>query len=509
LHAGAHSDGPALPGAAPESVHIIERRLEETEERLRAWTFLSVFASGLILVLLLVVVPRWINDALDDYFWIPSVVVSAFLAWATLRMHLRFVLIGSLAFAWCVVELMYEPVANEIEKGLQPPPLVWVVNITAIFFVGYQIVRSGWRIFRANAEDKTLLALADPRARAAWFHFFGIHSICRWLATRLRRFVSAGLFVASRFVTSWVIGLVVFLVFGTFWIQLAKALVRSCPELFAGQGPAAYCWGALTGNFTFPIIVFTAIVGLAVGLRFLARHFAVSSLEKLRREDPRAPILFLRSFSDDQIKLPKPRRGLFRRLVQLGEPRPLLDHVVLEEGTPFGPVVALGAPGSSPPFGAARAYATEEDWQSVVGELMAAAQGIVVTIDETPGVRWELGHIGGNRFVAKTLFLLPPRFAQPEQARRVMMQAVIESGADAAAMEALGAFLQSCTRACVGWSIKDRTVEIFTTARVSHVSYQIAVRIFLRLRLRLQPENPPYARARPMAATAGAISSAA
>ena len=219
---------------------------------------------------------------------------------------------------------------------------------------------------------------------------------------------------------------------------------------------------------------------LLAGSRYVARRFTRLSLEQLISADPRRPILFLRSFRDDQVRLRKPGGNLFRRMVSVGEPRPTLDHVLLEEGTPHGPVVAIGAPGSTPPFGAARAYVSDAEWRETVSDLSHAAGAIVMSVDETEGVRWELQHILGQNHVPKTLFLVPPRLMPAAVLSRSLPLAFAEwDGADNW-VTAICRIVAEERRLCVGWFWRpDGRIELLTTRRASYLAYAIAVRVFL------------------------------
>jgi hypothetical protein len=228
---------------------------------------------------------------------------------------------------------------------------------------------------------------------------------------------------------------------------------------------------------------------ITAGFRNIARRFALVSVENLSQLDSRPPILFLRSFQDDQVKLSWERRGRFRNLMAVGEPSPTLDHVLLDEVTPSGPVFAIGVPGRPPPFGAARTYADDREWQDVVTQLSERAKAIVIVVDETSGVKWELDHIRDKGHAAKTLYLLPPRSAAWALSSEIFRREVFEKEtADWVADEALLTFLglqvpqaRNTVQnvACIGWYLRpDRTIVALTTATPTKASYVCAIRMF-------------------------------
>lgn len=98
-----------------------------------------------------------------------------------------------------------------------------------------------------------------------------------------------------------------------------------------------------------------------------ARRKITMSLNELLATDPRRPVLFLRSFREDQAVLPRPSHTLLGKVLALGLPPQTLDELLLDEGTLYGPVVALGNPQDlMPPYGAARGYFSNKDWTGAV-----------------------------------------------------------------------------------------------------------------------------------------------
>src|SRR5262249_55699350 len=142
---------------------------------------------------------------------------------------------------------------------------------------------------------------------------------------------------------------------------------------------------------------------------------------ELQRSDSRAPILFLRAFADDQIVLAKPWLPFLGRVLERGRPTTYLDHLITEEGSIYGPVVALGNPHDAfPPYGAARGYFEGATWQQAVAKLAADSSAIVICLDDTDGVWWEVEHLVAERHLDKTLFLLHPKYSRP-QARDALL----------------------------------------------------------------------------------------
>jgi uncharacterized membrane-anchored protein len=155
---------------------------------------------------------------------------------------------------------------------------------------------------------------------------------------------------------------------------------------------------------------------LAQLLAFLGRlasrkgqRMAASRYQTVREWDDRSPVLYLRSFTIDNQPVAVKPRGWTARLIGLGARFPTLDEAVLDCAAPYGPVIAIGDPRDPmPPLGAARTFVGGGDWQSVVSDLLAAAQLVVLTVDTTEGVQWEVRRAIEQGFAGKTLFLASP-----------------------------------------------------------------------------------------------------
>jgi hypothetical protein len=146
------------------------------------------------------------------------------------------------------------------------------------------------------------------------------------------------------------------------------------------------------------------------GLR-ASREYLRVSIEQAQATDPRPPVLFLRSFRDDAVALSPPKSGVAFRLFNYAERNKSLDELLLEEGTSLGPVVALGNPTDAlPPYGAARGYFQDSDWQKMVAQLIEQAIAIVICVDDTESLWWEIKFVVEHQYLEKTLILLHPKY---------------------------------------------------------------------------------------------------
>lgn len=219
--------------------------------------------------------------------------------------------------------------------------------------------------------------------------------------------------------------------------------------------------------FVTPILIVLLMLASA-GLRNLGRLTSRQSLEKQVGRDHRPPILFLRAFKDDQATLP--RGGILHRLLRVEFGRRRLDHVLVEEFSRFGPVVALGRPGQrSLPFGAARIYVEHDDWQAKVLELAERSAHIVLVADEGAGVAWEIETMRSGGLRAKTIFLATERLGDlsaSELLRSVLK--VVDGESVARSRHLIGAFES------------DSRLVALSVCRPSPEAYIVALQAFFR-----------------------------
>ena len=132
------------------------------------------------------------------------------------------------------------------------------------------------------------------------------------------------------------------------------------------------------GLFVFLVTVWPAYrLRSRYALETRRRELRPMTAETVQSSD-RAPVLYLRSFEDDQ-------RGA-RIKGSLTEEEHLAK--VLSQ---FGPFVAIGRPGEAlPEAGATRVYVGDANWQSTVEELLGNANMVIVRTGRTVGLDWEV-----------------------------------------------------------------------------------------------------------------------
>lgn len=183
------------------------------------------------------------------------------------------------------------------------------------------------------------------------------------------------------------------------------------------QIPKTEC---MTASADWTLYAFVGYALVLAALFFISRRIAralegmvrrrITSLYKTEREtNQRAPILYLRAFADDHRRLPRNPHTIVDFLGAMVIEPSTQDGIVLDTATPYGPVVAIGDPDDPiPPFGARRIYAEDANWQDIVRDLISQARAIVISMDETPGLAWEIEEIVRQGVADKTLFLMSP-----------------------------------------------------------------------------------------------------
>jgi hypothetical protein len=170
--------------------------------------------------------------------------------------------------------------------------------------------------------------------------------------------------------------------------------------------------GGIRGNGTSWVIIGTIMGGCGVFLQSFGRRMAVKSAKELQEEDPRPPILLLRSFEDDgnwgfDVKPSHSPLVPYSSLEQV-----TFEQVIKEEFAKVGPLVAIGRPGESlPPLGAARTWVNHDEWQPRVTEYLRSCGLVVMMVGKIKGedgLAWELKHVLDMVTPEKIILVVPP-----------------------------------------------------------------------------------------------------
>jgi hypothetical protein len=161
-----------------------------------------------------------------------------------------------------------------------------------------------------------------------------------------------------------------------------------------------------------------ALVALGAIIFRGARRLGSIRARQLMLRDPRPPVLYLRSFGDDRLKLWTATLGR-SSLIERFTPRRFdtFEEVLVRHLSGYGPVIAVNPPGTRlAPLGAARETIDSADWQAAVATWMAQSRLIVLATPPSQmnqGLRWELEAVSMRGYWDKALIVVPP--ARPEQ----------------------------------------------------------------------------------------------
>lgn len=156
----------------------------------------------------------------------------------------------------------------------------------------------------------------------------------------------------------------------------------------------------------------------------LGRRFSMA----LMRDRPRGsspPTLLLRTFGDDQLRLPIKRRdrvGFLDSLVMKRRER--FEEILTYTLARYGPPIAIGRPGERlpPGIGGQRFTFSHETWQEGVRLWSDEAVVICLMVGKTQGLSWEMNHVASNGLLHKTVFVVPP-VGGPERRERLRILA--------------------------------------------------------------------------------------
>jgi hypothetical protein len=137
------------------------------------------------------------------------------------------------------------------------------------------------------------------------------------------------------------------------------------------------------------------------------RGFARTS-ENVLDADARRPILFLRSFKDDERYILEPVFWWWTRINRRVQKDVSLEEAIALNMDGEGPIVAVGKPDEwAPALGARRMY-LGNDWKEQIHDLILRSQRIVIFLGSSSGVQWEYDEILPLKCLFKTLMVIPP-----------------------------------------------------------------------------------------------------
>jgi hypothetical protein len=169
------------------------------------------------------------------------------------------------------------------------------------------------------------------------------------------------------------------------------------------------------GYFAIVLILGQKIIGLILAAKggrrvYEARQMAAPTAEELLLKDCRRPVLYVRSFDDDDRSFDKVRRWMaWFSPGEGGRHAVRYEETVVKILTPVGPVIAIGRPSEDlPELGAARTYTSDAEWQSWVVSKHQECSLVLLQAGLSTGLRWEVERVFRGDSFRPTLVCFPP-----------------------------------------------------------------------------------------------------
>lgn len=165
-----------------------------------------------------------------------------------------------------------------------------------------------------------------------------------------------------------------------------------------------------------PWVLWAGILTCAAAIHLIRQDRRLRAVPALQLvgHHPQAPLLFLRSFGDDSLRLKLP---LLAGIAEFQDLFVSLRGIRFEEFVAsrlsgVGSVIAIGRPGEPlPELGAARGYFAHADWQDAIRDWMQRSQRVLMVVGRTEGVGWEFEELRRLGLQDKLILLFPPESA--------------------------------------------------------------------------------------------------
>jgi hypothetical protein len=196
--------------------------------------------------------------------------------------------------------------------------------------------------------------------------------------------------------------------FGFLSTVAALVAIDVAGRALEGLGLGYQLFGLILRPFILVSLLALTRFPFRIGKRLIAER-----AHEVGSRDNRAPVLFLRSFADDNIDLPS-MSALRRYLTGRNF---LWNYTTFEEMLvrvfcDCGPVVAIGRPGEMiPPIGAARQWLSNDTWKRHIEELLSQCRVVVMVLGEirpNDGLSWEVQKVFESSNIEKLIIVVPP-----------------------------------------------------------------------------------------------------
>lgn len=157
--------------------------------------------------------------------------------------------------------------------------------------------------------------------------------------------------------------------------------------------------------FNILFILSALFFSLSVGMYHYGKRLTASTGQEVLSRDTRPPVLYLRSFIDDEMTSTD-MTGMLPAFIPHFDKTE--EEVLADVLSKIGPCIAIGKPGEKlPKLGMARMYIDDQEWQTTVQDLMSRARIVVIRVGHTNNIWWEIETAVKYVKPERILFLLP------------------------------------------------------------------------------------------------------
>lgn len=231
-------------------------------------------------------------------------------------------------------------------------------------------------------------------------------------------------FRSWRLVSAWVLQLAAMVMLiasigylASFGAVAAKSTEFMADPLCAAVGAAECRAASFDAGVQIIAWMALAVAGLKASalLGAAAKRIGTLTVEQALRADEDRFLLYLRPFTADGVPLPKPKLPPVSAVFSFRPFPTQLEEELFDVADGYRPLIAIGKPGDSPSGGRAhRTFLKDDAWRAYVIDKIRRADAIVMVIDQSEGVRWEIDRLVEERAEHKTLFYFAPAAKDPE-----------------------------------------------------------------------------------------------
>jgi len=152
--------------------------------------------------------------------------------------------------------------------------------------------------------------------------------------------------------------------------------------------------------------------------RKLSNHLGAFPAHVMRTLDKRAPVLYLRSFRSDVLRSGTERDSGPAGVFDPYREQASVEDVIVRRCFAIGPVIAIRDPKALfRPAGAAHFLVRDMHWHDAADMLMNEAAMVLVLLDDTDNLKWEIERLCDHGLLLKTAFLFLPAEDEASQER--------------------------------------------------------------------------------------------